>query len=219
MYGGGVEVIALYKSNDEKAQKAIKSIKSKKFSAVKLDITNEQEVKKYFSSLKKLDYLINCAGITIEDSFDVQPIEDIKKVMEVNFFARLNCIKYALPLLKKSKTPRIVNIASRFAEKPFPGAMGYCCSEAATVMLSKVIALEYADYNIKCNTVSPSLTITPLTEELYTKEEKEELTNKNPSHRLGKPEDVANLVMYLCSDKAEYINGENINVNGGLLLL
>ena len=217
----GDDVIALYKSDDEKANNATKLLNCGvgTFTAVKLDITNVEAVKEYFSNLSELDYLINCAGITIEDDFERQPVDDIRKVIDVNLFGRIICAKYAIPLLKKSQQPRIVNIASRFAEKPFPGAMGYCCSEAATVMLTKVLALEFAGTGIKCNTISPSLTITPLTDDLYTQEEKEELSKKNPTRRLGKPEDVANLIMFLCSEKSDYINGENINVNGGLLLI
>lgn len=132
----------------------------------------------------------------------------------------MNCAKYALPLLKKSKCPRIVNIASRFAQKPFiDGMMGYCCSEAGIVMMTKVLALEYAKYNIRVNTVSPSLTLTPMTRAVCSQEEIDTIAKKNPSGRLGEPADIANVVMFLCSEKADYINGENINVNGGILLL
>lgn len=108
------------------------------------------------------------------------------------------CSKYALPLLKKSKTPRIVNIASRFATKPFiEGMMGYSCSEAGIVMMTKVLALEYAKYNIKVNTVSPSLTLTPLTKQVCSQEEIELIAKRNPSKRLGEPIDIANIVLLM----------------------
>jgi NAD(P)-dependent dehydrogenase (short-subunit alcohol dehydrogenase family) len=95
----------------------------------------------------------------------------------------------------------------------------YCTCEAATIMLTKVSALELSKYNIKVNTVSPSMTLTPFALKSYTEEEIKEMSEKNPSKRLGKPEDIANTVLFLLSDKADYINGENINVNGGILLL
>ncbi len=95
----------------------------------------------------------------------------------------------------------------------------YTISEAGIVMLSKNLALEWAPYKIRVNTVSPSLTLTPLTKKLYTKEEIVETAKRNPLNRLGEVEDTANAVMFLCSEKASYINGENLNVNGGILLV
>ena len=86
-------------------------------------------------------------------------------------------------------------------------------------MMTKVLALEFAKYNIKVNTVSPSLTLTPLTKSVCTKEEIETIASKNPSKRLGNPIDIANAVLFLCSEKSDYITGENLNVNGGILLV
>ena len=216
----GDTVYAIYKSDDDKAENAKKQINNPNFFTKKLDITNEEKVMDFLSTLTHLDFLINCAGISIENSFENLKMEDIKQVMDVNLFGKMNCAKYALPLLKKSTCPRIINIASRFAQKPFiEGMMAYSCSEASIVMMTQVLALEYAKYGIKTNTVSPSLTLTPLTQSICTKEEIETISNKNPSKRLGKPEDVANIVLFLCSEKSDYINGENINVNGGILLI
>ncbi len=213
-------VYAIYKSDDNKAENAKTQINNPNFITKKLDITNEEKVKQFFSSLKELDFLINCAGTSIENNFEILSMQDIKYVMDVNVFGKMICAKYALPLLKKSKCPRIINIASRFAQKPFiEGMMAYCCSEASIDMMTKVLALEFAKYGIKTNTISPSLTLTPLTESIYTKEKIETISSKNPSKRLGKPEDVANVVLFLCNEKSDYINGENINVNGGILLI
>ena len=87
-------------------------------------------------------------------------------------------------------------------------------------MLSKCCALELTPkYNIKVNTVSPSLTLTPLARQSYTDEEIKATAQKNPSKRLGEVEDTVNAVLFLLSEKADYINGENLNVNGGILLV
>ncbi len=221
LISGGVDVIAIFVGNDKKALSAKEELSSLgNYQIAKLDVTNEADVEKFFKGLKRLDFLVNCAGITIEAPFENLPMESIKKVMDVNLYGKMNCAKYALPLLKKSSSARIVNIASRFAQKPFiEGVMGYSCSEAAIVMMTKVLALEYAKYGIRCNTVSPSLTLTPMTIEACSKEEIETISKKNPSGRLGYPVDIANTVLFLCSEKADYINGENINVNGGILLV
>lgn len=86
-------------------------------------------------------------------------------------------------------------------------------------MLTQCCALELTPkYGIKVNTVSPSMTLTPFAKNSYTEEEIKETANKNPSKRLGEIEDTVNAVLFLLSDKADYINGENLNVNGGILL-
>lgn len=85
-------------------------------------------------------------------------------------------------------------------------------------MLTKVAALELAKYNIKVNTVSPALAITPLTEAIISKEDFDAYATMNPSGRVCNPKDVANTILFLLSDDADYINGENVNVNGGNLL-
>lgn len=217
----GDEVIAIYKSDDKKAEQAKSLIGSEKFSVKKLDVTDEKEVREFFENVGGgFDFLINCAGISIEAPFEELAMDDIKKVVDVNLYGKMICSKYALPLLKKSNCPRIVNIASRFAQKPFiEGVMGYCCSEAGIVMMSKVLALEYAKYNIRVNTVSPSLTLTPMTRSVCSDNEIKTIASRNPSKRLGEPIDIANIVLFLCSEKSDYITGENINVNGGILLI
>ena len=86
-------------------------------------------------------------------------------------------------------------------------------------MFTKNLALEWAEYGIKVNSVAPSLTRTKAVEQFYTPEEFEVIGKKNPSKRLGKLEDTSNAVLFLCSEKADYINGENLNVNGGILLV
>lgn len=216
----GAKVFALYKNDDKKANKAVKELsKIGGFSAHKVDITDENQVAKFFSGLKSCDILINCAGISNEDYIEKLTLEQIKETLDVNLMGRIICCRQALPLLKKSKYPSVINIASRFAERPLATCIPYCVSEAATVMLSKNLALEWAPYKIRVNTISPSLTKTPLTMKLYTPEEMEETAKKNPSGRLGQIDDVVQAVLFLSSEKASYINGENLNVNGGILLV
>jgi len=218
----GAKVIAIYKSDDKKAdktQKELSKVRGGDFTVVKADITNEEEMKEVFAGITNLDFLINCAGISNEDYIDKLTLEQIKETIDVNLIGKIICCRCALPLLKKSKSAVVINIASRFAERPLSTCIPYTTSEAAIVMLSKNLALEWAEYKIRVNTVSPSLTLTPLTKKLYTKEEIVETAKKNPSNRLGEVEDTANAVIFLCSEKASYINGENLNVNGGILLV
>ena len=216
----GANVIALYKSNDEKAEKVTKELNTNNnFKAIKVDVSNEDDMKIVFEGIDKLDYLINCAGISNEDDFINLPLDKIKEVFEVLLFGKMIACKCAYPLLVKSNSPRVINIASRFATRPLVGAIPLTTAEAGIVMFTKNLALEWSKDKIKVNAVSPSLTTnTGSYYEFYTDADAEEIGKNNPSGRLGKLEDVSNTVLFLCSDEAEYITGENINVNGGMLL-
>ena len=216
----GASVIAFYKSNDEKAENVTHEWNSNgNFKAIKVDVSNEDAMKEAFTGIDKLDYLVNCAGISNEDDFVNLPMDKIKEVFEVLLFGKMIACKCAYPLLLKSNSPRVINIASRFATKPLAGATPLTAAEAGIVMFTKNLALEWSKDKIKVNAVSPSLTTnTGSYYEFYTDVDAEEIGKNNPSGRLGKLEDISNTVLFLCSDEAEYINGENINVNGGILL-
>lgn len=176
--------------------------------------------KKIKEKFNQLDGLVNNAVYDKISPIEELSAEEFRKELDVNVVARWMCIKYAIPLLKNSSMPRIVNISSRLGTKPMKESVAYCTSEAATIMLTQCCALELTQkYNIKTNTVSPSMTLTPFAKKSYTEDEIKQTASKNPSGRLGEVEDTVNAVLFLLSEKADYINGENINVNGGILLV
>lgn len=216
----GASVFAFYKNNDEKAEKVTNELNTNgNFKAIKVDVSNEDAMKEAFKQIDKLDYLVNCAGISNEDDFIKLPMDKIKEVFETLLFGKMIACKCAYPLLVKSNSPRVINIASRFATRPLIGATPLTSAEAGIVMFTKNLALEWAKDGIKINAVSPSLTTnTGSYYEFYTDSDAIEVGKNNPSGRLGKLEDTANTVLFLCTDEAEYITGENINVNGGILL-
>lgn len=221
----GAYVVINYAHNEEHAKDTIEKFEQwgGKTLLIKADISKEEEVKLMFQTIDerfgKLDFLVNNAVYDKLLSLEDLTPEEYRKELDVNLVARWMCIKYAIPLLKESNYPRVVNIASRLGERPMYDSLAYCTCEAATIMLTKVSALELSKYNIKVNTVSPSLTLTPLGKQSYTEDEIKQTASKNPSKRLGKCEDTANVVLFLLSKDADYINGENINVNGGILLV
>ncbi len=218
------DVIITYGHNEKMAEETIQELSDYKDNIllIKADLSNENDVDIMFDEIAKkydkLDGLVNCAAYDKVLSIENLTVEEYRYELDVNVVARWQCIKNAIPLMKKSNAPRVVNIASRLGTRPMEDSVAYCTCEAATIMLTQCCALELAKYNIKVNTVSPSLTLTPLGMQSYTEEEIKATAEKNPSKRLGKTEDTANLVLFLLSDKADYINGENINVNGGILL-
>ena len=217
----GVKVIALYRSDDESAMKAKSELSQYgDFSVIKADVSDEKRMQEVFSGLDQLDYLVNCAGISHEDDIIKLPMDKVRAVFETQLFGKVIACKCAFPLLRKSSYPRVVNLASRFATKPLPGAIPLCAAEAGIVMFTKTLALEWAEYGIHVNSVSPSLTVnTGSYDAFYTPADADEVGKKNPSGRLGKQEDTSNLILFLCSKCADYINGENVNVSGGILLV
>lgn len=216
----GASVIAFYLSNDKKAKKAEQELSTfGNFTTSKVDVSNEEKMIEAFSKIKKLDYLINCAGISYEDDILKLPIEQIRSVIETQLIGKIIACRCAYMLLTKSECPRIVNLASRFATKPLEGAIPLTAAEAGIVMFTKNLALEWAKHGIKVNCVSPSLTVnTGSYYEFYTDGDAHAVGKSNPSGRLGYPEDTANAVLFLCSKASDYITGENLNVNGGILL-
>lgn len=218
-------VIINYGHNDKLAEETMEELSNFKDNIllIKCDLSKANEVDNMFNQIKdkfnKLDGLVNCAAYDKVLSIEDLTIEEYKHELDVNVVARWQCIKNAIPLMKNSDRPSIINIASRLGTKPMEDSVAYCTCEAATIMLTKCCALELSKYNIKVNTVSPSLTLTPLGMQSYSEEEIKATAEKNPSKRIGTVEDTANLVLFLLSDKSDYINGENINVNGGILLV
>lgn len=221
----GIEVVINFSKSESKA----KEVKDEIISAggrahiVQADITVPSEVVRLFefvsTQFSVLDILVNNAGVYIPDFIETHDISNWDKVLSLNLRSKLLCTKYAVPLLKKSLMPRIINIATRGAVNPMEESAAYCCAASAIVMLTKISALELSKYNIKVNSVSPGLTRTPMTEAVDTENEFENYATRNPSKRIGLPKDIANMVAFLVSDDADFVNGENINVSGGIVLV
>lgn len=218
----GATVIANYCQNNDRMEETKQELNDDNLSFFKCDVSKESQVIDLFKYIKekhgKLDFLINNAGINIDSNIEYFNLEEFERVIDVNLIGKFLCTKHSIDLLKESLCPSIVNIASRLGTKPCEGASAYCTAEAGIINFSQASALELSKYKIRVNTVSPSLTITPLSLNGWTTEEIKEQTESNPLKRLGETTDMANAVLFLLSDKASYINGENINVNGGCLL-
>lgn len=217
----GCFVFVNYGHNQEQANEAkIEFDKiSNKYKCLKADISNEEEVYKMMLQIKekfgRLDYLVNNAGTNVDAFIEDADMVEYKHVIDVNLIGKVMVTKYAIPLLKNGDYASIVNISSRLGSMPCTEASAYCAAAAGIINFTKSVALELASYKIRVNAVSPSLTITPLALSGWTDEEIEVQKNNNPLKRLGETEDIAHAVLFLLSDKASYINGQNINVNGG----
>ena len=147
------------------AKKEFKEI-SNSFQCIKADVSNEEEVFAMFVKIKerfgRLDYLVNNAGMNVDNFIEDLDIDGFRKILNVNLVGKVICTKFAIPLLKKSENPSIVNIASRLGTKPCVEASAYCSSEAGVINFTKASALELSKYKIRVNVVSPGLTNTSL---------------------------------------------------------
>lgn len=131
----GAKVIINYGHNQENYENTKKEFEQYKDKVIfiKADVSNEAEVIKMFKRIDKLDYLINNAGTNIDSYIETFEIEDFKRVLNVNLVGKVICTKHAIPLLKNSKTPSIVNIASRLGTRPCVEASAYCSAEAGII--------------------------------------------------------------------------------------
>lgn len=220
----GHEVILNYAHNDEQARNVLEEFENRGFKCelFKADVSEERQVREMFDFVHRkygrLNGLVNNAGTNVDEFVEDCNLQNYMKVVNTNFIGKMLCAKYATPLLKNEECASIVNIASSLGVRPDTECSAYCCSASAIIMLTQCLALELAKYNIRVNCVSPAFTPTPLSLAGWTKEEIKEKEQRNPRHRLGKVEDMSNAVLFLLSKEADYINGENLKVNGGSLL-
>ena len=210
-------VITCYHSNDEEAKKTEKEISNPHLFIIKCDVSNEEKVVKMYDEIEsrfgKIDYLVNNAGTNVDGFIKDYNMDDFKKVLDTNLLGKVICTKHAYSHMNEGGA--IVNIASRLGVKPCKESPAYCSAAGAIINFTKASALEFSDKKIRVNCISPGLTLTPLSLRGWTEKEIIEQEENNPLKRLGKPEDIANLCLFLLSEKAAYITGENILITGG----
>lgn len=181
------------------------------------DISNESEVKQLFSSLKErgenIYALVNNAGIIHDNMIWKMSSEDFDSVININLKGTWLMCREAASIMKEQKGGRIVNIASR-AWLGNMGQSNYAASKAGVVSLTRVLALELGKFDVLVNAVAPGLIDTPLAQSL-SPDVREKLIQAQPTKSMGKPEDVAQLISFLCDEKTQFITGQTIYVDGG----
>lgn len=209
--------------NLEKAKETSKEIEAmgRRSIAIKVDVSKaeevEQMVEKVINEFGKIDILVNNAGITRDKLILRMTEEDWDLVLNVNLKGTFNCTKAVIRHMSKQRSGKIVNIASVSGEMGNPGQANYSASKAGVIGFTKTIAREFAQRGINVNAIAPGYIETPMTEVLPEKV-KEELKKMIPMERLGQPEDVAQAVLFLVSERSNYITGQVLNVNGGIYM-
>ena len=189
---------------------------------LKFDISQNHKIEEFLENAIKelggnLDCLVNNAGITQDNLAIRMSIEEWKKVININLTSIFLMSKTAIKKMLKNKSGKIVNITSVVGHTGNLGQANYSASKAGIIAMAKSLALEYAKKNININCISPGYIKTAMTNKLDDKF-KEMIISKIPSARLGEPEDIANAVLFLCSNQSDYINGETLHVNGGMYM-
>ncbi len=186
----------------------------------KFDLSNHNEIENFINNGydifgNKIDILINNAGITKDNLSIRMKDEEWNNVIDINLTSTFLLSKYAIKKMLKNKKGKIINITSVVGHTGNIGQANYAASKAGVVAMSKSLALEYGKKNIKVNCVSPGFINTDMTKKIED-EYKNVLKSKIPLDRFGEPNDIANTVVFLCSDLSDYITGETIHVNGGM---
>ena len=164
-----------------------------------------------------MDILVNNAGITKDTLIMRMKEEDFDNVIDVNLKGTFNCAKHASAIMLKQRFGKIINMTSVVGIAGNAGQVNYAASKAGVIGLTKSLAKELGSRGITVNAVAPGFINTDMTASLSEKV-KEEASKNIPLKRLGDPEDVANLVGFLASDAANYITGQVINVDGGMVM-
>ncbi|WP_340202910.1 SDR family oxidoreductase [Ascidiimonas sp. W6] len=209
--------------NEEEVKKVASDFKSKGYPVFgrKADVSVLEDRKELLEFIQKrfnrLDVLVNNAGINIRKNAVDYTEEEYRKVMDINLLAPFELSREAFLLLTKSKAAAIVNIASTAASFDVRSGTPYAMAKSGLLQQSRSLAVEWAEKNIRVNSVSPWYTETPLTEAVLSKTERLALIKeRTPLHRVAQPEEIAAAVAFLAMEKSSYITGQNLNVDGGI---
>ena len=217
----GIPVLINYHSNETAAFDVLKCVQSIGGTAylLQFDVTSEQEVSNAIERWEDehpddyIAYLVNNAGIRKDNLMFMMPEKDWHDVIDVTLNGFYYVTRKLLPkMMMRRHGGRIINMASLSGLKGMPGQTNYSAAKGALIGATKALAQETASRNVTVNAIAPGFIESDMTKDLP----QEELKKLVPMNRFGRPEEVAALVGFLCSDEAGYITGEVININGGL---
>ena len=190
------------------------------------DVTDQQAVMNIFQSIEKVDILVNNAGIAHVGNVEKTSTADFDRIYNVNVKGVYNCLYAAIPMMKINGGGVILNLASIAAVIGLSDRFAYSMSKGAIAAMTLSIAKDYIHENIRCNSISPARVHTPFVDGFIAKnypgketEMFEKLSKSQPIGRMGNPDEIAALVLYLCSDEASFITGNDYPIDGGFIKL
>jgi NAD(P)-dependent dehydrogenase (short-subunit alcohol dehydrogenase family) len=190
--------------------------------AADLNVEAERAMAQTAEKFSRLDVLVNAAGILLTGSIENTSLEQWDTMMNINLRSVFQQMKLAIPLLEKTRG-NIVNVSSVTGLRSFPGVLAYCVSKAAVDQLTRCTALELAPKGIRVNAVNPGVVVTEIHRRGGMSEENyaaflEHSKTTHPIGRVGQPEEVADLILYLASERAGWITGVTYSIDGGRAL-
>lgn len=216
----GYDLILNYRSSKESIEEYTKELKTE-ITLVQADVSKFDEAKKIIDAAiekyNQIDLLVNNAGITKDNLLARMTEEDFDDVISINLKGVFNCSKHVTKKMMKQRKGKIVNISSVVGLIGNPGQVNYCASKAGVNGITKSMARELAPRNINVNAIAPGFVRTDMVDAL-----KEDILNgmlqSVPLKRLGEASEIADLVVFLASDKANYITGQVISIDGGMAM-
>ncbi len=219
----GSHIGFFYSSNEEQARDTVKAIEANgvKAIAVKVDVSQEEgvveAVKKIEEDLGAIDILVNNAGITRDNLLVRMSEKDWSDVIDINLKGAFLTTKAVARKMMRKRYGKIINISSIVGVRGNIGQANYSASKAGLIGFTKSMAQEFASRGIRVNALAPGFIETDMTDVL-SDDVKDQMLKNIPLGALGKPEDIANLVVFLASKKADYITGQVINIDGGMVM-
>lgn len=219
----GANIAINYRNFNSELEALINEIKSFGVDvlAIKCDVSVSDDVdnfvKEVKSHFKTIDVLVNNAGITKDGLILRMKEEDFDDVLDVNLKGTFNTTKFVSSIMVRQKCGKIINISSVVGITGNSGQCNYAASKAGVIGFSKSVARELSSRNINVNVIAPGYINTDMTKNLPDKI-KEEVVKSIPMKRIGEPKEVANLVLFLSSNLSDYITGQVINVDGGMVM-
>ncbi|MGB4399630.1 MAG: glucose 1-dehydrogenase [Daejeonella sp.] len=190
------------------------------------NVTDQRKVVSLFNEIGRIDILVNNAGIAHVGKADNTSAEDFERVYNVNVKGAYNCLYAAIPIMKQYGGGAILNLASIAAIVGLSDRFAYSMSKGAIYAMTLSVAKDYLSDNIRCNSVSPARVHTPFVDGFIAKnypgkedEMFEKLSRSQPIGRMAKPEEIASMALYLCSDEAAFLTGCDYPVDGGFIKL
>ncbi|TDE28472.1 SDR family oxidoreductase [Flavobacterium ranwuense] len=223
--GAEVHIVELTEESAKTAVDEIKANGGKVFSHA-CNVANQQEVLATFEKIGNFNILVNNAGIAHVGKVDTTPEADFDRIMNVNVKGVYNCLHAAISHFRNSGGGVILNMASIAAWVGIPDRFAYSTAKGAVMAMTLSVAKDYINENIRCNSISPARVHTPFVDGFISKnypdnqaEMFDKLSKSQPIGRMGKPEEIAALALFLCSDESGFITGSDYPIDGGFIKL
>lgn len=217
----GVHVVVNYSRSEEHAKELVAQIEADggSASALRADVTDEDAVREMFRAVRsehgRLDVLVTSAGVTRDKHLVVMSTDQFRQTMDINMTGTFLACREALRIMQHQRRGAIVTLSSASGlDGGFPGQTNYVASKGAIIAFTKALSYEAAPHGVRVNVVAPGFVETDMTKVIPTKL-RETYSSRIRLGRMGRPEEIANLVTFLASDKASYITSETFVANGG----